>query len=57
MLAFRTHATPYTGGSPNVNSRVVKADFGSAAPAHIGFLIVQLATTLILYTDANTPAF
>ncbi len=54
-LAFRTHATPYADGSPTVISQVVKASFGSGPVAHVGFLVVQLATMLILYTGANTP--
>ncbi len=54
-LAMQTHATPYTSGSPTVISQVAKAAFGTSWYAHIGFLIVQIATALILYTGANTP--
>ena len=54
-LAFETHATPYTHGSPTVISEVAKAAFGSAWYGHLGFVVVQIATALILYTGANTP--
>jgi amino acid transporter len=54
-LSFQTHATPYTGGTPTVISQVAKASFGTAWFGHIGFVLVQIATALILYTGANTP--
>jgi amino acid transporter len=54
-LAFQTHATPYTGGTPTVISQVAKASFGTAWYGHVGFVLVQIATALILYTGANTP--
>ncbi|HEY2044387.1 MAG TPA: amino acid permease [Jatrophihabitans sp.] len=54
-LAYATHATPYTSGSPTVISEVAKAAFGSGWYGHIGFVIVQIATAMILYTGANTP--
>ena len=54
-LAFETHATPYSSGSPTVISQVARASFGSAWYGHIGFVLVQVATALILYTGANTP--
>ena len=54
-LAYQTHATPYSSGSPTVISQVAKAAFGSAWYGHVGFVVVQLATALILYTGANTP--
>jgi amino acid transporter len=54
-LSFETHATPYTSGSPTVISQVAKAAFGTAWYGHIGFVLVQIATALILYTGANTP--
>ena len=54
-LAFETHATPYANGSPTVISQVAKAAFGTAWVGHIGFVLVQVATALILYTGANTP--
>ena len=36
-------------------SQVAKAVLGTSAAGHVGFLLVQLATMLILYTGANTP--
>jgi amino acid transporter len=54
-LAFETHATPYANGSPTVISQVANASFGTAWYGHIGFVLVQVATALILYTGANTP--
>jgi amino acid transporter len=54
-LAHETHAVAYITGSPTVISQVAKAVLGDSAAGHVGFLLVQLATTLILYTGANTP--
>jgi amino acid transporter len=54
-LAYETHATPYDTGSPTVISQVARAAFGSGWYGHLGFVLVQLATALILYTGANTP--
>lgn len=55
FLAWRTHATPFQSGSPTVISQVAKAAFGTAWYGHIGFIVVQIATALILFTGANTP--
>ncbi|MCU1657155.1 MAG: putative integral rane protein, partial [Pseudonocardiales bacterium] len=55
FLAWRTQATPYKQGSPTVISQVAKAAFGTAWYGHIGFVVVQVATALILFTGANTP--
>jgi amino acid transporter len=54
-LAYETHATPYASGSPTVISQVAKAAFGDAWYGHIGFVLVQVATAMILFTGANTP--
>src|SRR5450631_2614152 len=54
-LAHETHAVAYISGSPTVISQVAKAVLGGSAAGHIGFLLVQLATMLILYTGSNTP--
>jgi amino acid transporter len=54
-LAHETHAVPYESGSPTVISQVAKVVFGGGAFGHGLFLVVQLATMLILYTGANTP--
>jgi hypothetical protein len=55
FLAWQTRATPFAGGTPTVISQVAHAAFGSAWYAHIGFVLVQIATALILITGANTP--
>jgi amino acid transporter len=54
-LAHETHAVPYSKGFPTVIAQVTKAALGTSPPAHIGFLVVQVATMLILWTGANTP--
>jgi amino acid transporter len=54
-LAHETHAVAYQTGSPTVISQVARAVLGTSAAGHVGFLLVQLATMLILYTGANTP--
>jgi amino acid transporter len=55
FLAWQTHSSPYQGGSPTVISQVAQASFGSSIAGHAGYIIVQVATALILYTGANTP--
>jgi hypothetical protein len=55
FLAWQTHATPFASGTPTVISQVARAAFGSAWYAHVGFVLVQVATALILITGANTP--
>jgi amino acid transporter len=55
FLAYKTHATPFESGSPTVISQVARAAFGTAWYGHLGFILVQVATALILYTGANTP--
>jgi amino acid transporter len=54
LLARWTHAVPYQIGSPTVVSQEVKAVFGTSVPGHILYLLVLLATMLILYTGGNT---
>jgi amino acid transporter len=54
-FAYKTHAMPYTSGAPTVISQIAHATLGEGKVAHILFLLVQLATMLILYTGANTP--
>jgi amino acid transporter len=54
-LSMQTHAAPFEKGTPTVISQVVEASFGNGFIGHIGFLIVQAATALILITGANTP--
>ncbi len=54
-MAHLTHAVPYKSGTPTVISQVAKAAFGTSPVAHVAFLMLQMATMLILYTGANTP--
>jgi amino acid transporter len=54
-LAMETHAAPYTNGYPTVISQVAKASFGHSPLGNLGFVLVQTATAMILYTGANTP--
>jgi amino acid transporter len=55
FLAWQTHAAPYRNGSPTVISQVAKAAFGDSWYGHLGYILVQVATAMILYTGANTP--
>ncbi|MDQ2837795.1 MAG: amino acid permease [Actinomycetota bacterium] len=54
-LSMETHAAPFEGGSPTVISQVAKAALGGGLIGQVGFVIVQIATALILITGANTP--
>jgi amino acid transporter len=54
LLAKWTHAVPYAAGTPTVVSQEVKAVLGTGTAGHFAFLVVQLATLLILYTGGNT---
>ncbi len=54
-LSMQTHAAPFHGGSPTVISQVAKAALGNGLVGQTGFVIVQIATALILITGANTP--
>jgi len=54
LLAHMTHATPYRSGYPSVIAQEAQAVLGSGPLSHAGFLLVQAATALILYTGANT---
>jgi amino acid transporter len=54
-LAHQTHAMPYVSGTPTVISQVAQAVFGTGPVGHGLYLLVQLATVLILWTGANTP--
>jgi amino acid transporter len=53
-LAHITHATPYLAGYPTVLAQETQKVFGHSFIGQALFLLVQLATTLILYTGANT---
>ncbi|WP_211260502.1 APC family permease [Amycolatopsis jejuensis] len=54
LLAYFTHATPYTSGYPSVVSQEARAVFGAGGFGHAMFAAIQTATALILYTGANT---
>jgi amino acid transporter len=54
VLAWRTHAVPFTIGSPTVLSQEARDVFGATIVGKVGFYFVQGATMLILYTGANT---
>ncbi len=54
-LAYETHAAPFRGGSPTVISQVARAAFGESWYGHVGFVLVQVATAMILFAGANTP--
>ncbi|HEY4460917.1 MAG TPA: APC family permease, partial [Pseudonocardiaceae bacterium] len=54
LLAFITHAAPYSSGYPSVLSQEATAVFGNQLFGKIMFWVVQLATALILYTGGNT---
>jgi len=53
-LAHATRATPYIRGYPTVLAQEAKVIFGHTFIGQAVFLLVQLATMLILYTGANT---
>lgn len=54
-LSFETHATPYKLGTPTVIGQVAHDVFGHAWYGNLLFVLVQVATALILITGANTP--
>lgn len=54
LLAYFTHATPYTTGYPSVVSQEVQAVFGHGPFGHLMFILIQGTSALILYTGANT---
>ncbi len=54
-LSMQTHSAPFEGGTPTVISQVARAALGNGAFGNLGFVIVQIATALILVTGANTP--
>jgi len=54
FLARWTHAAPFLAGAPTVLSQEASDVFGAGPFGHALFLLVQLATLLILYTGGNT---
>jgi hypothetical protein len=55
LLAWKTQATPYQGGTPTVIAQVSTAALGDTPVGHALFLFVSFSTMLILWTGANTP--
>src|ERR1700761_2283401 len=53
-MAHATHAAPYLIGYPTVLSQEAKIVFGHTFIGQALFLLVQVATMLILYTGGNT---
>lgn len=53
-FAKQVHAMPYESGAPTVISQIAKAAVGTGLFGNTMFVIVQLATMLILFAGANT---
>jgi hypothetical protein len=53
-FASHVHAVPYESGAPTVISQIAKAAVGDSAFGTVMFILVQLATMLILFAGANT---
>ena len=53
-FAHRIHAMPYESGTPTVISQIAKTVVGNGAFGQMMFVLVQLATMLILFAGANT---
>jgi hypothetical protein len=53
-FAHHIHAMPYESGTPTVISQIAKAAIGSGSFGSVMFILVQLATMLILFAGANT---
>jgi|HubBroStandDraft_4_1064222.scaffolds.fasta_scaffold07911_5 amino acid transporter len=54
LLAHWTHAVPFAAGTPTVVSQEVRDVVGAGVIGTALFLLVQLATVLILFTGGNT---
>src|SRR5579864_1997459 len=54
LLAHWTHAVPFATGTPTVVSQEVRDVVGAGVIGTVLFLVVQLATVLILFTGGNT---
>ncbi len=53
-FAHQIHAMPYQSGAPTVISQVAKTAVGDSTFGSVMFILVQLATMLILFAGANT---
>ncbi|GAB2702309.1 APC family permease [Kitasatospora kifunensis] len=54
VLAWKTHAVPFSSGSPTVLAQEAHLVFGQSGFGSVMFAFVQVATALILYTGGNT---
>jgi len=53
-FAHKIHAMPFESGTPTVISQIAKSIVGNGAFGQAMFVMVQLATMLILFAGANT---
>ena len=53
-FAHKIHAVPYESGTPTVISQIAKTIMGDGVVGTVMFVMVQLATMLILFAGANT---
>ena len=53
-FAHKIYAMPYESGTPTVISQIAKAIVGDSGFGQVMFVMVQLATMLILFAGANT---
>jgi hypothetical protein len=53
-FAHKIHAMPYESGTPTVISQIAKTIMGNGTVGSVMFVMVQLATMLILFAGANT---
>ena len=54
FLAQRLHVIPVADESKSVLAQIAEAVYGSSVVGHVMFLVLQIATTLILVLAANT---
>ncbi len=54
ILAWQARTMPYSGGSPTVLAQLTHLIWGKSGFGNVMFILVQIATALILYTGGNT---
>jgi len=54
ILAWQAQTMPYSGGSPTVLAQLTHLIWGHSGLGNLLFILVQIATALILYTGGNT---
>jgi amino acid transporter len=54
ILAWQAQTMPYSGGSPTVLAQLTHLIWGTSGLGNVMFILVQVATALILYTGGNT---